>query len=124
MLSFRYTDSFYWATTRRRILTPFAARLKLCRARSPRSQLEIPVRSSDSGCKPHQAQEFSLVSNLRSLSGPALRKSSFLLAPALLAGLCASAHAQTAPQLLPYTVKLIAGNGTAAIAAGATCPVS
>lgn len=33
-------------------------------------------------------------------------------------------NAQTAPQLLPYTVKLIAGGGTTAIASGATCPVS
>ena len=42
-----------------------------------------------------------------------------------LAGVCYSAAAQTAaPQLLPYTVKLIAGGGTVAIAAGATCPVS
>ena len=42
-----------------------------------------------------------------------------------LAGVCSSAVAQTVPpQLLPYTVKLIAGGGTVAIAAGATCPVS
>lgn len=33
------------------------------------------------------------------------------------------ASAQTAPQLLPYTVKLIAGGGTA-IAKGASCPTS
>lgn len=51
---------------------------------------------------------------------------SFLpLALAALAGLSTSAIAQTpAPQLLPYTVKLIAGGGTKTIAAGATCPVS
>jgi hypothetical protein len=41
---------------------------------------------------------------------------------AFLAGLAASA--QTAPQLLPYTSKLIAGGGTATIAKGGTCPVS
>jgi hypothetical protein len=34
------------------------------------------------------------------------------------------ASAQTAPQLLPYTVKVIAGGGTKAVAAGGTCPVS
>jgi hypothetical protein len=32
--------------------------------------------------------------------------------------------AQTAPQLLPYTSRLIAGGGTVAIAKGAACPVS
>jgi len=47
-----------------------------------------------------------------------------LIAFAVTSGLCLSASAQTAPQLLPYTVKLIAGGGTAAIAAGATCPIS
>ncbi len=35
-----------------------------------------------------------------------------------------AASAQTAPQLLPYTTNPIAGGGTAAIAKGATCPVS
>ncbi|HEY4358479.1 MAG TPA: Ig-like domain repeat protein [Acidobacteriaceae bacterium] len=34
------------------------------------------------------------------------------------------ASAQTAPQLVPYTARLIAGTGTAAIASGGTCPVS
>ena len=42
----------------------------------------------------------------------------------LFAGTGLFAHAQTAPQLLPYTIKLVAGGGSAAIAAGATCPVS
>jgi Bacterial Ig-like domain (group 3) len=42
---------------------------------------------------------------------------------------CLTSHsfnvmAQTAPQLLPYTVKLIAGGATANPAAGTTCPVS
>jgi len=44
-----------------------------------------------------------------------------------LAGLCYPATAQvpaTPPQLLPYTVKLIAGGGKSAIASGATCPSS
>jgi hypothetical protein len=40
------------------------------------------------------------------------------------AACCTLASAQTAPQLLPYNVKLVAGGGTAAIAAGAACPVS
>ncbi|HEY4378758.1 MAG TPA: hypothetical protein VGN01_00330, partial [Acidobacteriaceae bacterium] len=48
-----------------------------------------------------------------------------LLSVALtLVGLGGNAFAQTAPQLLPYTVKLIAGGGTVAIAKGAACPVS
>jgi len=42
----------------------------------------------------------------------------------MIAGFGFNATAQTAPQLLPYTVKLIAGGGTVAIASGATCPVS
>lgn len=41
-----------------------------------------------------------------------------------LAGVCSSSTAQTAPQLLPYTVRLIAGSGPAPIASGATCPTS
>jgi hypothetical protein len=41
-----------------------------------------------------------------------------------LAGLGSNLVAQTAPQLLPYTAKLVAGGGTTAIAAGAKCPVS
>jgi len=53
-------------------------------------------------------------------SGLSLRSS--LTPLALLAAL--AAHAQTAPQLLPYTSRLIAGGGTAVIAKGATCPVS
>lgn len=32
--------------------------------------------------------------------------------------------AQTAPTLLPYTINLVAGSGTSAIASGATCPKS
>lgn len=49
-----------------------------------------------------------------------------LLPAALLAFFAAGvpASAQTAPQLVPYTAKLIAGSGTTAIAKGAACPVS
>ncbi len=49
-----------------------------------------------------------------------------LISTALLAFACTAsgANAQTAPQLLPYTVKLIAGGGTAVIAKGGKCPVS
>ena len=49
-----------------------------------------------------------------------------LLPIALLAvgGFGCSAVAQTAPQLLPYSVKIVAGGGTVTIASGATCPVS
>ncbi len=43
---------------------------------------------------------------------------------ALLLGAFSVASAQTAPQLLPYTVKVIAGGGTKAVASGGTCPVS
>ena len=54
---------------------------------------------------------------------PALRITlpSILLAVSGLAGI--AAQAQTAPQLLPYTISRTGGGG-AAIAAGATCPVS
>jgi hypothetical protein len=54
---------------------------------------------------------------------PFLRQSALFVLVAL-AGFCSSGSAQTAPQLLPYTSKLIAGSGTTAIASGATCPVS
>jgi len=56
------------------------------------------------------------------LSGPAGRISAISLA--VVAFAVPVMHAQTAPQLLPYTSRLIAGGGTATIAAGATCPVS
>ena len=58
------------------------------------------------------------------LSSLANRRSIWPISFAALACFCSSAAAQTPPQLLPYTSKLIAGGGTAAIAAGATCPVS
>jgi len=49
-----------------------------------------------------------------------------VLSTALLAfaGLGSSAVAQTAPQLLPYTTKLIAGGGTQVVGLNGTCPVS
>jgi Bacterial Ig-like domain (group 3) len=48
-----------------------------------------------------------------------------LLAAALVStGFSGNALAQTAPQLLPYTLRLIAGGGTATITKGAPCPVS
>jgi Bacterial Ig-like domain (group 3) len=65
------------------------------------------------------------VSIARCFPGISRRQSLFVIfLAALSVGLASSTDAQTAPQLLPYTAKLIAGSGTAAIAAGATCPVS
>ena len=52
----------------------------------------------------------------------ASRRTLLPLALAALTGFWPSAVAQTAPQLLPYTVRLIAGGGTAVYASGATCP--
>ena len=60
----------------------------------------------------------------RCISGLASRRILLPFASLALAGIGFNAMAQTAPQLLPYTVKLIAGGGTTVIAAGATCPVS
>ena len=40
------------------------------------------------------------------------------------AGFSPAAHAQAAPQLLPYTAKLIAGGATTNPASGTTCPLS
>jgi hypothetical protein len=65
----------------------------------------------------YHAEEFPFVSIIARLSGLALAASFFT-------GLLSSARAQTAPQLIPYTVKVVAGGGTAAIAAGAACPSS
>jgi hypothetical protein len=57
-------------------------------------------------------------------SGPSLRRlvcsASVLL---ISTGFASAAQAQTAPDLLPYKTKLVAGGGTA-LTAGATCPVS
>jgi hypothetical protein len=52
-------------------------------------------------------------------------RAGFLCAAMLTAvGVCTSSEAQTAPQLLPYTITTVAGGGTTAIANGAICPVS
>ena len=73
-------------------------------------------------------QEFSFVSiSIRiSVSEFSFRRPLLAAAAALaMAGVACGASAQkTAPQLLPSTVRLVAGGGTAAIASGATCPVS
>ena len=60
----------------------------------------------------------------RCISGFANRCSFLLFASLAIYGFSSSATAQTPPQLLPYTVKLIAGGGTSVIAAGGTCPFS
>ncbi len=64
------------------------------------------------------------MSNSRCHPGLAGRRFLLPLVSLMIAGFGFNATAQTAPQLLPYTVKLIAGGGTVAIASGATCPVS
>jgi large repetitive protein len=71
------------------------------------------------------AEEFIFV--FISVRTPGLVRRLSLASTALLAFACAAsgANAQTAPQLLPYTAKLIAGGGpSATYKAGATCPVS
>jgi hypothetical protein len=73
---------------------------------------------------PYRFKELPFVSISRCIFDFANRRSLLLSAFIALIGLGGSATAQTAPQLLPYTVKLIAGGGTVAIAKGATCPVS
>jgi hypothetical protein len=69
-------------------------------------------------------EEFHFVSTPFRCTGLAPRLFVLSLALLGLAGFSAVASAQTAPQLLPYTVKLIAGSGTAAITSGAKCLVS
>jgi Bacterial Ig-like domain (group 3) len=66
------------------------------------------------------------VSITRRLFGFVNCRSFLPVALAALAGLGSSAVAQTAPQLLPYTSKLVAGGGKTAIppTVGATCPSS
>lgn len=64
------------------------------------------------------------MSNSRCHTGFAGRRFLLPLVSLTFAGFGFSATAQTAPQLLPYTVKLIAGGGSTVIASGATCPVS
>jgi hypothetical protein len=61
------------------------------------------------------------------ISASANRHSLLLFTFVALAGLCSSVTAQTAPQLLPYSAKVIAGGGTAGGSGwttGETCPVS
>jgi large repetitive protein len=70
------------------------------------------------------AEEFRFVSTFFRCTGLATRTFALPLALLGLAGLFAPASAQTAPQLLPYTTKLIAGGATTSPAKGATCPVS
>ncbi|MES2393540.1 MAG: Ig-like domain repeat protein [Acidobacteriota bacterium] len=62
--------------------------------------------------------------NIR-VSGTSIRRPFLLAAVATLAGMVSGgAQAQTVPQLLPATVRLIAGGGTATVASGGACPVS
>jgi hypothetical protein len=61
------------------------------------------------------------------ISASANRHSLLLFTVVALAGLCSSVTAQTAPQLLPYSVKVIAGGGTAGgpgWTTGEACPIS
>ncbi len=74
--------------------------------------------------EPVLAEVLLFVSIFVRIPGSAILRQSALFAFVALAGFSSSASAQTAPQLLPYTSKLIAGSGTTAIASGATCPVS
>ncbi len=60
----------------------------------------------------------------RAQSAPNVLRKTLVAIFALAASFALNAQAQTAPQLLPYTVKTVAGGGTAPIAAGATCPTS
>lgn len=89
-------------------------------------QLDIPSRerlvpSPD----PYRIKELPNVFNTNGFSRSANRRSLLTVVLAVVAGFCCNASAQSlAPQLLPYTVKLIAGGGSVAIAKGATCPVS
>ena len=69
------------------------------------------------------SKELPFVSIVQCSTGIRNRSCFLLFALAIFAGISASAPAQTAPQLLPYTAKLIAGGGSA-IAKGATCPIS
>src|ERR1700689_523163 len=70
------------------------------------------------------AEELHFVSTPYRCTGLAPRFFALSLALLGLAGFSAVASAQTAPQLLPYTAKLIAGGAATSPAAGKTCPVS
>ena len=67
-------------------------------------------------------EEFIFVFSMSRISGFACRLSVVSTALFALTGIGSRAGAQTAPQLLPYTSKLIAGGG-AALNAG-KCPVT
>jgi hypothetical protein len=82
------------------------------------------VNVSRTSRNPHRTKERSFVSISSFNFASSIRRSALLFAALLLVSSFEGAHGQTAPQLLPYTVRLIAGGGTTAIAAGATCPVS
>src|SRR5665213_2089729 len=66
-------------------------------------------------------EEFRFVSTLFCRNGLVSRTLAFSLALLCFAGFSSAAKAQTAPQLLPYLPKVLAGGG-AAIASGALCP--
>jgi hypothetical protein len=73
----------------------------------------------------HHVEELSFVFISRCISGLASRRILLPFVFVALVGLGFNAMAQTAPQLLPYTVNLIAGGGATVIAAGnKNCPVS
>lgn len=63
-------------------------------------------------------REFVFVSIVTRVPGLSTRLTCAILASAAIVGV---SSAQTAPQLLPYTSKVIAGGGTTVAAAGATC---
>jgi hypothetical protein len=92
-----------------------------CRTRSDSASEHLAQASHQNQ---HQVEELSFVSISRCHSGLASRRFLLPFVSLAFAGFGFSATAQTAPQLLPYTVKLIAGSGTATIASGATCPAS
>lgn len=75
----------------------------------------------------HHVEEFSFVSIHKSCLYLVRRFLFFTIALAAPVSLCSGAMAQTAPQLLPYSVKVVAGGGTAGGSGwttGKACPVS
>jgi len=69
-------------------------------------------------------EEFIFVFSMSRMSGFPLRLSVVSTALFALIGIGSRAGAQTAPQLLPYTSRLIAGGGSAVVGLNGTCPVS
>jgi len=69
-------------------------------------------------------EEFIFVFSMSRMSGFFLRLSVVSTALFALTGIGSRAEAQTAPQLLPYTPRLIAGGGSAVVGLNGTCPVS